>query len=82
MIALTPDEEQEVIALIARVEKDRLAHRRNGRGLSASQLNDWLFGIEMLLLRLGRPDLFRRGIALGAQDDTPAEPAGPLRGRP
>jgi hypothetical protein len=81
MIALTPYEEQEVIALIDRVEKKRQAALREGVAVSAYQFEDWLFGVRAILNLLGRADLFDR--VMGAQDAThTAATAGDTRGRP
>ena len=81
MISLTPYEEQEVIALINRVEKKRQAALREGVTVSERQFEDWLFGIRAILNLLGRGDLFDR--VMGAQDAThAAATAGDTRGRP
>ena len=77
---IAKDTEQSVINLITGLETKRRARVRDGITVSELQIGDWLFGVELLLGQLGRTDLLSLGIDRCA-DDTPAEPAGPMRGR-
>lgn len=80
MSALTPYEEQEVIALIDRVEKKRQAALREKVTVSERQFEDWLFGVRAILNLLGRADLFDRVMDTQAYTHAGATPS-PARGR-